>query len=354
MVIGQDGNDKSYIRSNALSGFAEFIESRNGDPTLLLEHVGIDPLALDTPDMLVSSKRKGMLLEHAARELGIPALGLEWALNIPAHFPNAGPMLLLDQPTVTFGEWLERSMRYWSIQTNAFVPQLVYGEYPGVTILRTICKWPQAASRQQMEHILGKIACFARAALLDAKWNPAKVRFRHKRPEETDMHDLVFRCQIEFGTRCDELWFDSEILARPICRKAEVLETLVEAFLRQRIGLLPVYVPSLSTSTRLAIQTVLGAGVCSKEFIALVLGYSAQPLQRLLAREGTTYENILDSVRREMACDLLANSTAPIAAIGGMLDFTTDVALTLAMRRWTGMTPRAYRQAMKTVDAGSA
>lgn len=165
------------------------------------------------------------------------------------------------------------------------------------------------------------------------------------------MHDLLFRCPVEFGACHDEIWFHPEVLARPLSRQADLLETLAEEFLRQRIGLLPRYIPSLSTSTALAIQTVLGAGVCSKEFIALALGSSPQKLQRLLAREGTTYEDVLDSVRREMACQLLADSTAPIAAIGGMLDFATDAALTLAVRRWTGMTPSGYRQTMRTAGA---
>lgn len=108
MAIAGDVHDRSSIRSSVLSGFAEFVESRNGNPIDLIEQVRIDPRALGAPDMLVSFTRVGMLLEHAARKLGIAALGLEWALGIPAHFPNLGPTLLLKEATATFEEWIER------------------------------------------------------------------------------------------------------------------------------------------------------------------------------------------------------------------------------------------------------
>lgn len=355
MALAAAARDRSYIRASSLSGFAAFIESRNGDPTALLERAGIDPRAPGAPDMLISFARQGALLENAARDLGIPALGLEWALAIPPHFPNAGPTLLLKETTATFGEWVERSMRYWRLQTNAVIPQLVQDRDAGVVAIRLSPQWPQPAPRQQMEHILGKIVRLARAALADGAWNPVRVRFRHEAPEETATHDLLFRCPVEFAAGQDEIVLLAGTLARPLGGQANVLEALADEFLRHRIGLLQRYVPCVSTSTALAIRTVLGAGLCSKEFIALALGSSPRKLQRLLAREGTTYEDILDSVRKDMACQLLADATAPIAAIAGMLDFASPAALTLAVRRWTGMTPSGYRQVMgPAAEAGSA
>lgn len=348
MVVSGDGHDRSYIRSKALYGFAEFVEARNGNPLDLLEPAGIAPRALDDPDMLVSFIGAGRLLEHAARKLGIAAFGLEWALSIPAHFPNAGPLLLLREATMTFGEWAERSMQYWRAQTNAITPLVVPKPGSGLVAIRISPRWPRSASRQQIEHILGTILRLTRAAVASGELNPVQVCFRHQRPEATDAHDLLFRCPVEFGAGHDEMWFPAETFRRPMCTEAEVLETLTEDFLRQRISSLPRYIPSASTSTKLAIQTLLGAGICSKEFVALALASSPQKLQRHLAREGTSYEDILDSIRRELACEFLANSIASISAIGGMLDFTTDAALTLAMRRWTGMTPRDFRRAART------
>lgn len=351
MAIAAEVRDSSYLRAGALAGFGEFVAARGGDPAGMLRRAGIDPRALGTPDMLVSFARTGALLEAAAQELDIASFGLEWALAIPAHFPNAGPMLLLKETTATFGEWLEQAIRYWRFQTNAVVPALVPDNDPDAVALRLAPCGAEPAPRQQMEHIAGKIVRVMRAALMEGEANPVRVRFRHPQPADTAVHDLLFRCPLAFGAGEDAILFSRALLARPVAGRARALEAIADEFLRHRIGLLPRYTPGVATSTALAIKTVLGAGICSKELIARALGSSPRKLQRLLAREGTTYEDVLDAVRREMACRLLADATAPIAAIGGMLDFASAAALTLAVRRWTGMTPSGYRASARMAAA---
>lgn len=342
MTTAADVNDPLYARAWALTSFDDFIISKGGNPVEMLERAGIDPRALDMPDMLIPFARKGALLEMAARELGVASLGLEWALGIPAHFPETGPMLLLADAAETFGEWLGRAVQYWRLQTNAVTPQIVYHDAPDAVGVRLVRNGPQTVARQQAEHIAGKITRLARA-VLDEEVDPVQVSFTHARPDDTALHDLLFRCRLEFGASHDEILFHRDILAKTVGGRAGDTEAIVDEFVRHRIGLLPRYKPSVSTSTALAIRTVLGAGICCKEFIAHALGCSPRKLQRLLAREGTTYEDILDTVRREMACEFLADSMAPIAAIGGMLDFASPAAMTLAVRRWTGMTPSDYR-----------
>lgn len=326
-----------------MCGFAELVKSKGGDPIDLLERAGIDPRALGAPEMLISFVRKGALLEMASEELGSASLGLEWALAIPAHFPNAGPMLLLKETTATFGEWFGRSTQYWRLGKNGIVPQIINVGSPDGAAFRIALRGSVPVPRQQLEYLNGKVVRLSRAVLMDDEVNPFRVRFSHSRPQDTTLHDLIFRCPVEFDADQDEILFDGEILERPLPGRAASLERTMDQFLRSWIGLLPRYNPSVSTSTSLAIKVVLGAGICSKEFIARALRSSPRKLQRLLTREGTTYDEILDAVRRDMATQLLAGTTAPISTIATMLEFASAAALTLAVRRWTGMTPSAYR-----------
>lgn len=341
--MADNARDTSFIRASALSGFAEFVASQGRDPIELLTRVGIDPNVLTSPDMLVSFVRKGVLLETAAQELGIPSFGLGWVLGIRPYFPNFGPMLLLAEATATFGEWIERSARYWRFHTNAIVLQVIRAPAPETIAIRIIPTELTPVPRQHMEHIAGKIVRLIRAVVADGDLNPVQVRFRHLRPADTALHEVVFRCPLEFGAGQDEILLMRDILAKPLGGREVPLEVVVEEFLRYRIGMLRRYTPGVSTSTALTIKTVLGVGICSKVFVANALGLSPRKLQRLLAREETTYEEVLDVVRMEMACELLSGATAPISAIAGMLDFSSSAALTLAVRRWTGMTPSSYR-----------
>ena len=111
--------DSPYTRAWTLIGFDAFVTSKGGDPIGMLAAAGLDPRALEAPDMLIPFARKGALLEIAAQELGAASAGLELALSIAPHFPDAGPVLLLAETGAPFGDWLERSIRYWRLQTNA-------------------------------------------------------------------------------------------------------------------------------------------------------------------------------------------------------------------------------------------
>ena len=86
------------------------------------------------------------------------------------------------------------------------------------------------------------------------------------------------------------------------------------------------------------------------EFVAESIGLSAKKLRRLLASEGTTFSDLLETVRSKMARELVANSNTPVASIAGLLDYSATPPFILAFRRWTGMSPLEYRKAKKNGD----
>ncbi len=346
VMIRRRARDGTFMRASIMSGFYEFAQALGADPAQMLARAGIDPAAPGAPDTLVSFRAYGALLETMAEETGRADAGLEWALDGPAHFPCCGPMLLVAATTPTFGEWVGRAAAYWRLHTNALSPRTIDDGAGGV-ILRFDRNGAPPARRQQMEHIFAAATRLARAVLADDGAAAIAVRFRHGRPRDTALHDAVFRCRLDFDVRHDEIVLPRGALALSLDGRAAETQAITDAFIRHRIAMLPRYTPGVATSTALAVKTVLGAGICSKEFIARALGASPRKLQRLLALEGTTYEEVLDGVHRETACQLLAETTVPISTIAGMLDFASAAALTLAVRRWTGTTPSGYRAATR-------
>jgi len=347
-------SDSPYIRACVLSGFAELAKSKGGDPADMLTRAGIDPDVLCAPKMLIAFENFAVLLDLASRELDAPSFGLEWAMSIPPHFPNAGPMLILREGAATVNEWLGRWTDYWRPEVSGVTLAMAVDEFSGIATLRLAPRRGTAMSRQLVEYIFGAIIRLARAVLPDSEINPVGVRFSHAGSQDTDLHDRFFRCPIEFGAAHHEIVFDGAILAGPLRDNAAPLAPIMDRFLRYRIGLLSRYNPSVSMSTALAIRVVLGADVCSKDFIARSLRNSPRKLQRLLAQEGTTYEDILDAVRKCTAGQLLTQTSAPISTIARMLEFASPAAMTLAVRRWTGMTPSAFRAIPHALDRISA
>jgi hypothetical protein len=114
-----------YIRGVVMVGFAELVTSAGGDPIALVEKAGFSKDVLSEPDGLISWGRLGVLMELAAVELDKPSFGLDWALSVPSHFPNVGPVPLMAHFVETARELAKSIIQYWRYHTNALALQLL-------------------------------------------------------------------------------------------------------------------------------------------------------------------------------------------------------------------------------------
>ena len=73
------------------------------------------------------------------------------------------------------------------------------------------------------------------------------------------------------------------------------------------------------------------------------LGMTARTLQRKLKEEGTSYQDLIDEVRCEVARRHLRRPAMAISEIAFALGFSETSAFHRAFKRWTGMTPKEYR-----------
>ena len=78
--------------------------------------------------------------------------------------------------------------------------------------------------------------------------------------------------------------------------------------------------------------------------LASELGMSRQTLYRKLREEGTTFVELVDDLRRRMAADYLRARKVSVNETAYLVGFTEPSSFVRAFRRWTGMTPSAFRQ----------
>jgi AraC-like DNA-binding protein len=71
-------------------------------------------------------------------------------------------------------------------------------------------------------------------------------------------------------------------------------------------------------------------------------------MQRRLNEEGTTFEEIKDNARRDLAERYLSNLDLPLTQITVLLDYSEQSALGRSCRRWFGTAPREYRKRLKS------
>ena len=103
---------------------------------------------------------------------------------------------------------------------------------------------------------------------------------------------------------------------------------------------------SLSDKVRALIGKDFSHGIASVESVAQQLHLSPVTLYRHLKDEGTSFQRIKDQCRREAAMEYLADSSMSLADVTYMLGFCDCSTFYRAFKKWTDMTPSAYRETM--------
>ncbi|WP_333834983.1 helix-turn-helix transcriptional regulator [Rubrimonas sp.] len=96
-------------------------------------------------------------------------------------------------------------------------------------------------------------------------------------------------------------------------------------------------------SLRWTISAIMGAGSISIDDVAAAAGTSPRTLQRRLAAHDVAFSDMVDEMRRETALRLLGSECIAMGDVAVRLGYANASALSRAVRRWTGETPRAIR-----------
>ena len=102
--------------------------------------------------------------------------------------------------------------------------------------------------------------------------------------------------------------------------------------------------PGYAGRVRHALRPLLLSGQASHRQVAAHLNIHPRTLGRRLEAEGVTFESVKDGVRQAVSQELLARTGLRISDVGGVLGYATPSAYVRAFRRWTGVSPSAWRQ----------
>jgi AraC-like DNA-binding protein len=101
-----------------------------------------------------------------------------------------------------------------------------------------------------------------------------------------------------------------------------------------------------------AVVPLLPHGRARAGEIARRLRFSQRTFARRLALEGLTFSEVVESLRRELAEQYLADSGLSISKIAWLLGYRENSAFAHAFKRWTGKTPRQARAQQGSAQRG--
>lgn len=339
-ATGAKGNT-ALIRAASLRGFGSLVEELGGDPVDLLQRFRIPPAVLEDDDGLISITAHDLMLDAAADELGCADLGLRLAER--QDLAILGPLAVAIESSSTVAEALECVTRFMFVHSPALRigaegdPLGVAGVV-AVTYRKDLRESPY--SSQAMELGLALLLRIS-SAMLGGIEGLRSVELPHAPISSVERYTEVFGVTTRFHAPVAALRLDRHVLDARFSAADEAIRAVALAHLAAAHA-----DPNDLTAARVrgALAQGLGTIPPSLTQVARLLAVHPRTLQRRLAAEGTSFEAVLDDVRRVAAARYVTGTDLPFAQIASLLGFSEQSALSRAVRRWYGMSPRALRR----------
>jgi AraC-like DNA-binding protein len=201
------------------------------------------------------------------------------------------------------------------------------------------------------EGVLASMLQYARA-VSNRPVHPQRVLLSHPPPAEAGLIEAYFEAPVVFRAACDALEFDAETLATPTRRADPLVSDVVLGYLDALASSIAADLASIPARTRVEVRSRLEGGLPGGHDVAKALGTSERTLRRRLREAGTSFAAIVESVRAERACELLATTRRPVTRIALDVGFAYPSAFSRAFLRWRGEPPSRYRARLRPAGAG--
>ena len=307
------------------------------DPTPILKSIGVDEATLSDPDARVPMSVGIGFLAGAVEHTGDLNLGLHLAQRVDPRSFEVHFYAMLS--SATLGAAYECLCRYQRLIHETSRVELTIDKEQVVLRHHLLGKLP--VPRQTAEFIVTSWVRVGRL-ITGVDWAPLEVRFAHSAPPDSKEHRDFFRASVLFSRAENALVLPAPLLETPCTRADAALAAVMDGYAADRLLRAP-RANSLADRVRTAIEDELRGGQPTGQRVAARLKMSVRTLNRLLAKEGTSYRTMLAVLRQALATRHLTDDEMSISEIAFLLGFSEHAAFHRAFKRWTGLTPSSFR-----------
>jgi AraC-like DNA-binding protein len=174
-------------------------------------------------------------------------------------------------------------------------------------------------------------------------FRPLEVWFHHPAPSDPRPFDRYFGRKVRFDAPIAQLVFSrsqlGSALPRADPRLGQLLSKVADDSLTRLGG-----ADGVRSDLARWLEDRLRYGVPTLGQAARALRLSERTLRRRLEDEGTTFRDLLDATRAEMARAYVVDRRLPMSEVAFLLGFSEPSAFHRAFKRWTNKTPAAFRR----------
>jgi AraC-like DNA-binding protein len=240
---------------------------------------------------------------------------------------------------IVLRDFFERLIRYLLILSDALA-MTMSEERDGYRITFVLFGGGRPVPRQRIEFIFVTVIGFCRW-ITGREIHPVAIELVYPTPSDDEPYRAAFRCPVAFGADRNSLLFGLADMAMPLPTSNPLLAQLHERFAGEYLKQFDHV--QISYRAREVIIRRLPDGEPRRDQVASELCLSERTLQRRLEGEATSFGQLLEDTRRELAEQYLGRLQLSLAQAAYLLGFADQSSFFRACRRWFDVSPGQYR-----------
>ena len=313
------------------------LQSNGYDVDYLLKKALITRNTLNKPETRITWRQVRTIITGAYKQTRHPALGLHFGQKLTSN--ELGPLGMVIYNSKNFREGLNNLKKYFELVSPH--SRLELDTVGDEAVLRMHLQFADKVPKRFIFEAWAA-SWSASTKLYIGVTTPQKYVFSYPAPSYADVYNDVLEAPVEFGGDAFEIRFLVDVLDYPLSRKIDT--QVAKLVLKQCDKVLKVnrqYEVLISEIYRIL------AGQPHKfpslESLAKRMGVAPRTLSRNLQLFGTSYRDVVESVRMGLAIKYLKFTELPIEEIAEILHYADASSFRRAFKKRTGKAPSVYR-----------
>lgn len=327
-------------KAGSLIGIAEQVHALGGNFLLLLESQGLEPGALNHPDLYLPYETLAELVEAAASMCGAADFGIRLGNAQGLEVLGAlGSALCLQNSVADAMRLVSLNLDFHARGISTKVSQ--EGSFVVTEFVLEFAHLTE--TRQLMAMSIGQLISFIRH-LHSREAGPERVDFAFDALGCEQSYQTLCGCPVHFNQPSNRVLFPMTTMSLPVSVDAEQRQRLSHGWLQPLSPGRNAAEPILSEQVERAMAALIPTGECSLSLVAKLVGLHPRSLQKQLKSAGLNYGELLQRVRLKLAQKQLASEPMDLTRLALQLGYAELAVFSRAFRVWTGQSPSEWIQ----------
>lgn len=332
--------DKRAVPMPQVAGLVHAMETRGYAANDMLQGTGLTTDDLRDAECRVTFRTRIRQLENMIHLVDEPGFWLDWPTDV--SISDFGLLGYAMMSSATLEQAVQIAVKYHKMAGAMFELQFSVDGDEAVLRLDHLLAGGEIG-HYVVEELFKEITPLIRI-LIGEYDGPSTIRLNYPAPLPREKYARAFSCPVKFEQAWCEYRFDAALLCRPLAEADSSTARTCEESCRKLLNQMEIEEDIVSRICHLLLSK---PGHFPKlEAVADTLCLGNRTLRRRLKELGTSYQKILDDVKKELAIEYLQTTNLSVQEISELLAYSEVTNFRRAFVKWVGISPYQYRKQM--------